>query len=214
MPTLSYRRLYFLESGSMISYIADSIFFCSCHGCIKDSSYFQNLPSLFSPFLTSFGRVMELLPDLSGQGFLDGSLRFRRKTHGLSSGKILLVSLCLVYMFPPNCWKAVVSTFCLYCVFPRLARWADIRLPVVNQKVFVTGVLQGISASGWHGSKCPCLLIVEFSSLSAQSFPRLVHCTPSTIPETSSCLQQFRHSFESPATPSKAPPSLDLGLDF
>src|SRR5467141_3079423 len=66
MPTLSYRRLYFLESGSTISYIADSLFFCSCHGCIKDSSYFQNLPSLFSPFLTSFGRVMELLPDLSG----------------------------------------------------------------------------------------------------------------------------------------------------
>jgi hypothetical protein len=87
-----------------------------------------------------------------------------------------------VYMFPPNCWKAVVSTFCLYCVFPHLARWADIRLPVVNQKVFVTGVLQGISASG---SKCPCLLIVEFSSLLAQSFPGLIH-TPSTIPETSS----------------------------
>ena len=72
MPTLSYRRLYFLESGSTISYmmayirVADSLFFCSCHGCIKDSSYFQNLPSLFSPFLTSFGRVMELRPDLSG----------------------------------------------------------------------------------------------------------------------------------------------------
>jgi hypothetical protein len=86
--------------------------------------------------------------------------------------------------FRNNC-KTVLSTFSFYCVFPRIPRWTNIRPPTVNRFLFVTGLLQGLSVI--NNKKCPCILIVDFSS-SPTSPSGPVTGPSSTLPETPNSL--------------------------
>lgn len=104
----------------------------------------------------------------------------------------------------------MTTTFSFYCVFPRIARWAAVSLPVLDRFVFVTGLLQGISIINYHGGKCPCVLVVELSSIPAPSFPE-----PAAL-EAPACLNHFRqvNGFGPPITFPKAPRHLPSASPF
>ncbi|KAN0069628.1 hypothetical protein V8E54_011934 [Elaphomyces granulatus] len=153
-----------------------------CHGSLRSSTYFQNVVPLFNPFLTSAGRVTGYVPDPSGS-------------------RASLIEVTIFAEKYTSSTQVVPSTISFYCVFPRTSRWTDVSLPVLDQFVFVTGLLQGISVINGHGGKCPCILIVELSFIPAPSFP------DQAAPETPTCLKKFRQAigFGSPITPPKTP---------
>jgi len=130
------------------------------------ASYDINIPSLFNPFLTSVGRVTDQISDPSGsKAFLMEVSVFAKKDTATN--------------------QTVLSTFSFYCVFPRIPRWTNIRPPTVNRFLFVTGLLQGLSVI--NNKKCPCILIVDFSS-SPTSPSGPVTGPSSTLPETPNSL--------------------------
>lgn len=170
---------------------------------LRSSSYFQNIVPLFNPFLISTGTVTGHIPDPSGTRDFSIEVTVFSENHTSLTqvGYYAFVFSFFRRLLPNSFNKVLPSTFSFYYVFPRISRWADVSLPVLDQFVFVTGLLQGISVINGHGGKCPCILIVELSFIPAPSFP------DQAPPETSACLNRFRQTigFGSPITPSRTP---------